>query len=639
MSSTPERDNTEQQLARVCEALGIPESTARSARERFDGVRSVTVLEDKRNAAIGAAVLSLTTREDGLPITVANIADTWSKTLSDQPLDPDEITSLFGVLTANLDFQGTPPQPRALIERFGTDLGLPDGIIVVANRILVDVFTQDPEMIAEGTSPDGIAGSILYLAAKLNGYDDLTESDISDTLGTGQFTVQNRSKKLRDALGKERLANDDRYHLHPETGVPKSNEPAPSDPGSGDPNAKARPDGSADSPAATDEDADESTTAADDQASDSQTETEAGADEAEDADSEDDPAAAPEDEQDDATAADDDESAADGDDADAVVTGDGEFRDIEAVVQSLFPDELPTTEHVAAELDVPIATAQSALESAAADGDIDQKEAGSTVVWLPGDRSHLTPDLTEDAVQNEVDELAEELDLSASLRVFARGLVSDAVDTLSVEDANEMAGAAVQAASRIQDVDVEAADIAAAGEFEVRMLHTWLDRLAETVAVEIPRSSPESLAEEIAASLDLDETVREEGLRALEQYEPRDDDLEYTASELAAGGMFFAATVGGAPVDLDELGSVSGADPEYIEDAMNSILVSLCLALVRGELAYEETPWTGDLLESDLSQDFGDIEVEKAIALAKTHVAGRESQAVDEATIDVLLQE
>ncbi len=638
MSSTPERDNTEQQLVRVCEALGIPESTAQTARERFDRVRSVTVLEDKRDAAIGAAVLSLTTREDGLPITVANIADTWSKTLSDQPLDPDEITSLFGVLTANLDFQGTPPQPRALIERFGTDLGLPDGIIVVANRILVDVFTQDPEMIAEGTSPDGIAGSILYLAAKLNGYKDLTESDISDTLGTGQFTVQNRSKKLRDALGKERLANDDRYHLNPETGAPKSNEPAPSAAGSGDPNAQPRPDGSADSPTeATDEDADESAEAGAE--GDQGDRADTAADQDEEVDTADEAAEAATDEQDDAAAADGDESTADADDADAAVTADGEFRDIEAVVQSLFPDALPTTEHVAEELDVPIATARSSLERAEADGEIDQKEAGSTVVWLPGDRSNLTPDLTEDAVQNEVDELAEELELSASLRVFARGLVSDAVDTLSVEDANEMAGAAVLAASGIQDIDVEAADIAAAGEFEVRMLHTWLDKLAETVDVEIPRSSPETLAEEIADSLDLDETVREEGLRALEQYEPRDDDLEYTASELAAGGMFFAATVGGAPVDLEELRSVSGADSEYIDDAMNSILVSLCLALVRGELAYDETPWTGDLLESDLSQDFGDVDVQKAIAVAKTHVAGRESQAVDEATIDVLLQE
>lgn len=614
MSNAPERDNTEQQLMRVCEALGIPESTAQTARKRFDRVRSVTVLEDKPDAIVGAAVLSLTSREAGLPITVANIADTWSKTLQDRRIDPNEITSLFGVLTANLDFQGTPPQPRALIERFGSDLGLPDGIIVVANRILVDVFAENPEMIAEETSPDGIAGSILYLAAKLNGYDDLTESDISDTLGTGQFTVQNRSKKLRDVLGKERLANDERYHLNPETGAPKSSESSPEPAKNDAPDAKARTDGAPDAP------------------SDASDAPEREPDEPADAAGDAEPT-----EQTDA----DDEAASESAEAeaDAAIEADGEFRDIEAVVQSLFPDALPTTEHVAEELDVPIATAESSLERAEADGEIEQKEAGSTVVWLPGDRTNLTPDLTEDAVQNEVDELAEDLDLSASLRVFARGLVSDAVDTLSVENADEMAGAAVLAACRIQDMDVEATEIADAGEFEVRVLHTWLDKLAETVDVEVPRSSPETLAEQLAESLDLDETVREEGLRALEQYEPREDDPEYTPPELAAGGMFFAATVGGAPVDLAELGSVSGAEPEYIEDAMHSILVSLCLALVRGELAYDETPWTDDLLESDLSQDFGDSEVQKAIALAKTHVAGRESQAVDEATIDVLLQE
>lgn len=305
----------------------------------------------------------------------------------------------------------------------------------------------------------------------------------------------------------------------------------------------------------------------------------------------------------------------------------------------MFPDELPTTEHVAEELDVPIATARSALERAKANGDIEQKEAGSTVVWLPGDRTDLTPDLTEDAVQNEVDELAATLELDASLRVFARGLVSDAVETLSVENADEMAGAALLAACRIQDIDVDAAAIADAGGFEPRLLYTWLDKLAETVDVEIPRESAESLAETIADELELDESVREEGLRAIEQYEPRDDDLSFTAGELAAGGMFFAATVSGVSVDVADLSAVSGADAEYVTDAMNDILVSLCLALVRGELDYDETPWTGDLLDSDLSQDFGDREVQTAIALAKTHVAGRESQPVDEATIDVLVGE
>ncbi|WP_136715592.1 hypothetical protein [Halorientalis salina] len=608
MSSTPERDNTEQQLSRVCEELGIPESTAQAARERFDRVRSVTVLEDKPAAVIGAAALSLTCREDGLPITVATIADAWSTTLPDRRIEPDEITSLFGVLTANLDFQGTPPQPRALIERFGTDLGLPDGIIVVANRILVDVFTEDPEMIAEGTSPDGIAGSILYLAAKLNGYDDITESDISDTLGTGQFTVQNRSKKLHDTLGKERLANADRYHLNPETGAPKPVDSGTESAEAGEPGPRARADGSADS--------------------ESGPTGEAGGEADEPADSG---------EQSDPDQAQTEQVADSNSDGEEVALDlDGEYRDIREVVGSLFPDALPTTEHVAEELDVPTTTARSALERADADDEIEGKEAGSTVVWLPGDRTDLTPDLTEDAVQNEVDELAEALGLDASLRVFARGLVSDAVDTLSVENADEMAGAAVLAACRIQDIEVEPGEIAAAGEFEVRVLYTWLDKLAETVDVDVPRPSPATLAEDLAESLELDEGVRTEGLRAIEQYDPEESDSGYTARELAAGGIFFAATVGGVSVDLDELSAESGVDVQYVTDAMHSILTSLCLGLVGGDLDYDETPWTADLLESDLSGDFGDDEVETAIALAKTHVAGREGQPVDEATIDVL---
>ncbi|MEF8883250.1 MAG: hypothetical protein V5A34_12090 [Halapricum sp.] len=180
--------------------------------------------------------------------------------------------------------------------------------------------------------------------------------------------------------------------------------------------------------------------------------------------------------------------------------------------------------------------------------------------------------------------------LEASVRLFTRGMVSDAVAAVAVEDAGELAGAALLAACRINDVDVNATDIAAAGEFEPRALYDWLETLDETVDGEIPRLDAEAYVDRLVETLDLDETVRKETLRALEQYQPRPDDPEHTAPELAAGAMAFAATVGGTAVDPAKLSEAGGADPEFVSETGN------------------------------------------AIALAKTYDAGRESQPVDGST-------
>lgn len=641
MSNAPERESAEQQLASVAEALGVPESTVETTRARLTDLRSEPELENRPISVVGSAILSITCREDGLPITVADIANAWSQTMPDGRVEPDQLTSLFGVIASKLNMQGTPSQPRALIERYGKDLGLPDSIIVVANRVLVDIFSRDAETIADDTSPDVTAGAILYIAARVNGHDDVNVNDISDIMGTSQFAVQSRSKEFRDMLGKERLANDSRYHL------PAGADPEPTGDRPADKSAQAQAAGEADGGQAgagapgddAGEGADE---AADGDVADAQPdeganeeateegtgeETTAEADDAGEAEAD-----ADADSEDGATDEGEDEAAAAGD-------GDAVEGDVVAVVQSLYPDELPTTDTVAEELDASAVDAEAALQAAEAEGDIDRKPAGSTTVWVPGDDAEVTPDLTEDAVQNEVDELVAALDLDASLRVFARGLVSDAVETLDVENASEMGGAVVLAASRIQDVDVTAEEVADAGEFEPRVLHAWLDELAGTVDLEIPRPDPETYVDRLVAELGLDDAVRDETLRVLEQYDPRESDPTYTAPELAAGAMLFAATVGGAAIDSDELSSASGADAEYITTSMNSMLVSLCLALVTGDLEYEAIDWTDDLLALDLADGFGDAETQSAIALAKTYAAGRETEAVDDATIDALLTE
>lgn len=600
MSNAAERDNVEQQLTTVAGTLSLPSSTVQITRVRLNQLGSEPEIEDSSLSIVGATTLALSAREDGLPVTVSDVADAWSETLEDTTIEPGAMTALFEDIASNLDIDGVPPEPRALIERFGTELDLPDGIVVVAKRILEDAFEADPQMIAGSTSPAGTAGAVLYLAADVNDVDGADEDALGDVTETSQVTVRNRYRELRDLLGEQHLETAQRYRLDPDTGAPMATSSAPD----ASPETTFEAD---DEPAPEDRGDEPAPETADENASETDSDADGESDSAE------------------VTADDDGEQ---GGQAEA---------DVLEVVTALFPDELPTTDRVADELDADPDAVATDLGGLAGDGAVERKRAGSTDVWLPGDRDALGPDLTEDAVQREVDAIADELDLDASVRLFARGLVSDVVEDIDVENAGELGGAALLAACRINDVEVDPEAIATAGEFRSRTLYDWLAELEAASDVEIPTADAETYVDRLADALDLDDGVREESLRVLEQYESRSDDLEYTPPELAAGATVFAATVRGAEVDPEELAEASGADPEFVSEATNSVLVSLCLGLVQEDIDYEETAWTSDLLESELSPEFGDSETGAAIALAKAYAAGRESQPVDETTIDVLV--
>jgi transcription initiation factor TFIIIB Brf1 subunit/transcription initiation factor TFIIB len=246
------------------------------------------------------------------------------------------------------------------------------------------------------------------------------------------------------------------------------------------------------------------------------------------------------------------------------------------------------------------------------------------------------------AVEDEIDALTDDVDASASARLFARGMAGDAVDgvdNVTVEDAPKLAGAAVVAGARMEDSDIDTTDVAGERSFQARAVTKWLDELDTAVDVDIPRRSATDVVEQLVEQLELSEEVREESLLALEQYQSDEDDQEFTAAEMGAGAVFFAATVGRTQVDIDAVSDITGATPEFITDAMNSVVVSLCLGLVRGDIDYDDCSWTTDLLESELSPDIGDSYTGRVIALAKTYAAGREQDHVDAATVDVVLGE
>ncbi|WP_324664690.1 transcription initiation factor IIB family protein [Haloarcula sediminis] len=578
--ASPSDNAVQNRLVNVCEKLQIPNNTMQITLVRLDQLRNEPDVNEERIDNTAAAALALSAREDGLPVRDEDIAGAWAGAM-DAP-DPDiAITSQQLEAVADyFDIEEVPPHPNSLVQRFGEAVDMPDELITVAHRLLQDAFALDPTVVSGGPAPAGTVGGVLSLAALVNGLDDTYEqSTLGSVTGTSEVTVQNRCRDLRDLLD-DRLEND-RYRV-----VPAAQ--APDQPG------------------------DESQSDADDGA-DSETER-SGRSASGAAD----------------TTPSDGATAADG-------AGDAASASADAVletVRSVYPDELPTTANVAKTQDTSESAAEDALEGLADDGRLERKRAGSVDVWIPAGGDEAGTALTADAVETEIDALVEELSIDSSTRLLARGMVSDAVADADVADAAELAAATVVAAARMSDGDIDIGEVSDSRGFEPRAVAQWLDRLDEVVDADIPRRDAGDIVENVVSELELSEAVLAESRRSLERFDG--DSEEFTAAELGAGAVLFAATTNQTQVDIDRLAAAAGAETSYVTSAMHAIVVSLCLALVRGDIDYEDCDWTTQLLESELSPTLGDSETGRAIAIAKAYTAGREGQSVDEQTLDVL---
>lgn len=578
MASTSD-NSVQNRLVNVCEKLQIPNNTMQITLVRLDQLRNEPDINEDRLDNTAAVALALSAREDGLPVRDEDIAGAWAGAMDAPDADISITSQRLEAVSDYFDIEEVPPHPNSLVQRFGEAVDMPDELITVAHRLLQDAFALDPTVVSGGPAPAGTAGGVLSLAALVNGLDDTYEqSTLGSVTGTSEVTVQNRCRDLRDLLD-DRLEND-RYRVVPAAQAPDQ----PADKGRSDADGEDASDGSS-APAAAD--------------------------------------AEPSDEGDDTTAADD--------------AGDAASVSTDAVletVRSVYPDELPTTANVAETQDTSESAAEDALEGLADDGQLERKRAGSVDVWIPAGGDEDGTALTVDAVETEIDALVEELSIDSSTRLLARGMVSDAVDGADVADAAELAAATVVAAARMSDGDIDVGEVSNSRAFEPRAIAQWLDRLDEAVDADIPRRDTQDIVEHVVSELELSEDVLEESHRSLERFDG--DGAEFTAAELGAGAVLFAATTCQTQVDIDRLAAVAGAETNYVTSAMHAIVVSLCLSLVRGDIDYEDCDWTTQLLESELSPSLGDSRTGRAIAIAKAYTAGREGQSVDEQTLEVL---
>jgi len=216
----------------VSDDIGIPQDTVEAAVTLFRQLGDDPGFDLHRADPLGASVLVIACRRDGLPITVSDVTDAWADVSDDSPghFEPSNVYQRMRKVKEATGMGALPPSPQDLIDRFAAELGLPDPLAEAAVKLLKDAADSDSSVGGAGKSPSGIAAGSVYLAARINDRRmEFPQYEIAAVADVSEVTIRNRYQHLAELLGGEdQLSSDDRYAVATEDG--SAAEPTSADP-------------------------------------------------------------------------------------------------------------------------------------------------------------------------------------------------------------------------------------------------------------------------------------------------------------------------------------------------------------------------------------------------------------------------
>lgn len=125
-----------------------------------------------------------------------------SSNLDDEKLDDININTI-------------PVSPKEYIPRFISKIDIKNKNDVERLSFkLYDIISEESSLIS-GKSPNGLAGSLIYISIQIINGNGTTQKDISDIAGVSSVTIRNQYKDLKDYLkqNKEELNLDENFNI------------------------------------------------------------------------------------------------------------------------------------------------------------------------------------------------------------------------------------------------------------------------------------------------------------------------------------------------------------------------------------------------------------------------------------------
>jgi transcription initiation factor TFIIB len=205
-------------IEEVSAEIGVADETTQTAVTLFSQLAEDPDFDLHRADPLGASVLVIACRRDGLPITVSDVTDAWANVSDDSPghFEPSNVYQRMRKVKEATGMGALPPSPQDLIDRFAEELGLPDALAEAAVRLLEDASESDDSVGGAGKSPSGIAAGSVYLAARINDRRmEFPQYEIAAVADVSEVTIRNRYQHLAELLGgEEHLTGEDRYAVN-----------------------------------------------------------------------------------------------------------------------------------------------------------------------------------------------------------------------------------------------------------------------------------------------------------------------------------------------------------------------------------------------------------------------------------------
>ncbi len=177
-------------LRRICGQLGISGASVECAAIYYRKCHKKGLVRGRSTRGIIAASIYLACRTHSLVMTLKELADT-------SKVNRKELNRAVRIILEELEVKPTVTDPRQLVERLGSQLG----VTMVTIKSAMEILQLGKDKgITMGKSPVSLAAAALYAACVQTG-ERRTQDQIAQVAKTTAVTIRNRFKELVRELG------------------------------------------------------------------------------------------------------------------------------------------------------------------------------------------------------------------------------------------------------------------------------------------------------------------------------------------------------------------------------------------------------------------------------------------------------
>jgi len=177
------------EMDRMASALGIPDDVREVAAVIYRRALEEDLIRGRSIEGVSTAALYAACRQKNMPRSLDEVTEV-------SRVEQKEISRTYRYVKKELGMHIEPADPKQYIPRFGSELGVSEGVQARARKLL-DTASEE---LTSGKSPTGLAAAALYAASCVE-QEKRPQREIAKVAQVTEVTIRNRYQELVEAAG------------------------------------------------------------------------------------------------------------------------------------------------------------------------------------------------------------------------------------------------------------------------------------------------------------------------------------------------------------------------------------------------------------------------------------------------------